>query len=181
MNPKLWTYKQKNIALLVSTVLLCVVGYWAAFGKTWQLWQENKQLHAQTQLTVNIEGQIKRLENSTKQLKSYYAPNKGLGYSHHEELLKQVSGFCQKNRLLVREFPPAKIHEEKQYLIETNEVVVEGGFKDIVKLIYDLEQVSKTGRVASVSFEAGPDRKTRQYRLAAHIIIQNIKPRANES
>lgn len=180
MNPKDWTYKQKNIALLVGVVLLCAIGYWSAFGKTWQLWQENQRLKAQTQLTQNIDGQILHLEKSTNQLKSYYSPFKGQGYSHHEELLKQISGFCQKNKLLVREFPPAIVHGETQYLIETNEVVVEGAFKDIVKLIYDLEQVSKTGRVASVSFDAGPDRKTRQYRLAAHIIIQNIKPRADE-
>lgn len=181
MSLKHLTYKQRNVALGVATVFLCVVGYWAAFGKTFDLWQENRLLQSQMQLTENIDEQIMHLQKNLVQLKQYYAPTKGKDFSHHEELLRQVSGFCQENNLLIREFPPASFFEETQYLIEANEVIVEGDFKNIVKLIYNLEQVSKTGRVVSVAFEAGPDRKTRKYRLAAHIIIQNIKPIANES
>lgn len=179
MSPKQWTYKQKNTALLVAALLFGLVGYYTAFGKTWYLWQENRRLQAQSHLASNIDAQILQLQQRNQRLGAFYTPIKAGVQSHHEEVLKQVSGFCQKNRLLVREIPPAVLHQETQYLIETNVVVVEGAFKDILGLIYDLEQISKTGRVASVSFEAGPDRKTRQYRLAAHIVIQNIKPRAD--
>lgn len=180
MNPKNWTYKQRNIALLAGAVLLLVVGYVAAFGKTYHLLMENRRLEAQSHIAGNVDEQILFLKKRLSQLEAFYASTNVSATSHHEEILKQVSSFCQQNNLLVREFPPAVHYDETKYLIETNQVTVEGSFKDIVRLVYNLEQVNKAGRVATVSFEAGPDRKTRQYRLAANIVLHNIKPKGNE-
>ena len=94
-----------------------------------------------------------------------------------------VSTFCQKNNLILKEFPKTSHEEQQDFTMETNVVVVEGNYKDLVRLVYELENINKAGKVISVSFNSSIDNKLKKVILSATLYLQNIciKKKANES
>lgn len=93
----------------------------------------------------------------------------------HEHILDAVSTFCQKNNLILREFPKASYEEQKDITMESNVIVAEGSFINLLKLVYELENKNKVGKVASVSFNSSMDNKRKQLVLNVTLYLQNIR------
>ncbi|MGZ4058661.1 MAG: hypothetical protein ACXVPU_06530, partial [Bacteroidia bacterium] len=90
-------------------------------------------------------------------------------------LLELITGYCQVNNTVLREFPKTIIFEKGDILIETNRFVVQGSFQSLLNLIYTLEQKSKIGKVASVEYQIKKEIKDKKILLTASIFLQNIK------
>jgi len=86
-----------------------------------------------------------------------------------------VTSYCKDKPLLLKEFPKTVLKETDGFLVELNYFTVEGDFKNLLNLVYTLEQKVKVGKVASVNFMIKENIKTKRNELTATIYIQNLK------
>ena len=67
------------------------------------------------------------------------------------------------------------LQKENDFEVITVQIVAQGVFVNLVKMVYYFEQVNKIGRVTSVRFEKKEDFKNRKQYLAVKLLLQNIK------
>lgn len=94
---------------------------------------------------------------------------------NREYLLAQLTGFCRAHNLLIKTFPQARRQEQNKIPIYTNQIEVEGKYKDIVKLAYMIEQEQLLGAVATLKFYTIKDRLTKKTYLRAKIILRSLE------
>ena len=96
-------------------------------------------------------------------------------------ILSFTSEFCDRNRVVLREFNQPIVIDKHNYLIETNIVVLQGGFHNLLKFGYALEREYSLGKVVSVKYHIFRDFKKREDFLLATIYLQNIKKKDYEN
>ena len=166
-------FKQKNRWLLLGTVLLLLVAYWFSFRKTIEARQQNKTLTQQQQQIQSANFTIQQLQ---KQLaKTKVNESRVLGTFNQTVLFEKVSQFCESNQLDILTFDEPKIVLTDDYEVTTNYIEVEGSFKSITELVYELEQQLKLGRMASVHYELEYNRKVKRDFLVGQLYVQNIE------
>jgi uncharacterized protein involved in propanediol utilization len=166
------SYKQKNQWLLLGTVLLLLVAYWFSFRKTIQAYRQNKTLTQQSEQIQSASFTIQQLEQQLAKTKINNTDGSGFNQTI---LFEKVSHFCESNQLNILTFDEPKIVQTDDYEVTTNYMEIEGGFKSITELTYELEQKLRLGRMASVHYELDFDRKTKQDFLIGRIYLQNIQ------
>lgn len=180
MNWSSLSYKTKNNYLLAGGLLFLLLSYWLAFNKTVDLYFTNRNL--KTKLIIAQEAPEKRRmmdvkSNALKEkLSSYFTDS----LKTQDRLLEVVSNFCQKNNLLLKEFPYEKYHEEKEFVIGTTELKVEGAFVNLLKLVYLLEQKEAVGRVSSSSFDTVFDNKRKKKVLVLTLYLQTLRIKSDK-
>lgn len=175
MNWNSLSYRTKNKYLIVGGLVFLLLAYLLAFSKTVNLYFTNSNL--KKKLIVAQEAPEKRRlmeakSNALKEkLSSYFADS----LKDQEHLLEVVSNFCQKNSLLLKEFPNEEYHEEKEFVVGTTELKIEGNFVNLLKLVHLLEQKEAVGRVSSSSFDAVFDNKRKKKVLVLTIYLQTLR------
>ena len=167
------SYQHKYYLLLAALALLLIVIYALAIKKTIAVISEHKDLSKKIELAASAPEQIASIEARLKQMEQLIVNEKPLDFE--QQLLEQVTVFCQKNRLTLIEFPQTAVCGYQNYQIYTNRIVLEGGFKKMVEFIYEAEQKYKTGKVVSVQFKRTRDVRSKQLYLYAYIYFQNIQ------
>lgn len=175
MDFKSLPYKKKNLYLLGGTLFFLVVMYFYAFKKTFDLYSKNKELKGRIERAENAPENIQVLEKKLHYLNSRLNHYLIDSTKSQERVLEVVSGFCFKNHLTLKEFPQTDVLDQEDYLIETNRIVAEGDFINLIKLVYELEQKNKLGRLSSVKFDTYMDHKRKKQVLSVIIHLQNIK------
>ncbi len=169
------TYRKKNLMLLVGTFFLLVLGYIFSFGKTIEVWQSNEKLEEDAAVIQNAPTEIQNLKANIsyldRSLRSYVRDT----ISGEEYLLEKISESCRKYGVILVELLPPQLLEENEYSIETRFVKARGGFNNLLRLVYDLENKYQVGRVSSVKYVVEEDRKSNTKHLYARIYIQNLK------
>ena len=174
------SYKQKNKLLIVVAVLLMILMYRFAISNTLQLSESNEELKlsiakgesAPTNI-LKVKAQLIAID---KQLNRYLAKST----LDNEYLLEVVSDYCQKNKVILREFPGVDVNQEQTYEVLTNEFVVEGDFESINKLLYTIEVIEQVGRISSAEYFIFKDRERRKMVLRAKVVVQKLKIQGDE-
>jgi hypothetical protein len=181
MNFKNLTYKQKTKYLLIASGLFFLFVYNFVISRTFELYSINGSLHEKVMQAQNAPDKKKMLEvkinNFNNSLNKYFIDST----KNREYILATVSEFCHKNNLVLKEVPEPIITQEKDFDIETNIVVAEGGFINLLKLVYELEQNTIVARPASVNFEKKFDYKRKKDILTLSMYLQNIRMKNHES
>jgi len=169
------SFKQKNRYLAVGAGIFVILAYLLAISHTVEAFNQRKMLEAKLTNAKNSPQQITVMESKlafiNSKVNSYIVDStKG-----HEQILETVSNFCQKNNLTLREFPKTSYDEQKDITIESNLIIAEGSFINLLKLVYELEHRNKTGKVSSISFFSSMDNKYKRLILSVNIYIQNIR------
>ena len=174
------TYKKKNILLLAVFVLFLFIIYFLAINKTLDLYFQCNEMQAQLNQTQNASQQLSRLEMQMKEIEAVFGEEQEESYNYQQLLLEVLSNYCSGNNIVLRKFPEPIIIYEQEFSVETNIISVEGPFKNLLHLIYLLEQKNKLGKIASLHFQTREDFKTKQKALFADIYIQNAKKTNHE-
>lgn len=169
------SYKRKNILLLAGSVMFGLIVYFYAFERTIGLIKECTQLEEQLRQAENAPQKLAELKRKLNSIESDLGGNGNFGGDIQQALLEKISRYCNENNIALREFPQPVVSQEQDYIIETNIVVIEGSFLKLLKLVYQLEQVQRTGKVAAVHFLAKEDLRTKRQMLTASLYLQNIK------
>ena len=149
--------------------------YFLAINKTIVLYGQNRKMKIEM---AKLKGAPKKIKNYERQLASIeesfqtISPKEETAYL--DRLLEIISNFCSHNKLIIKNFPQAKRYIENEFEIIHHELLVQGGYKDIVRLIYHLEQEERICKVVSTYFYKEKDLKTKQEFLITKIEMQNL-------
>jgi hypothetical protein len=170
------TYKQKFRITLVAGVLVAFVLFRFPISRTIAFFQDSQKLEKQANEASGAPAKVALLQAQLNRMEQALGKQEAEpGVSKEDALLQIITRYCHDHGALLREFPRAGSYKENGMQVETSSFVVEGDFQTLLALVYQLEQKSKVGRVASVNFQSKRDLKTGTLALSATIYIQNIK------
>jgi hypothetical protein len=173
-------YKKKLKFLLYSFVVFMVIAYNVTIRRTIELNQECKKLKEQSEYITNAPMLISQLESKQRTFDRIIGMNINSGLEFQKVLLERLGEYCAANHIVLRDFPEVSRFVNDDYLLETHEVALEGNFSGLVRLVYNLEQKYRLGKIISLKYEAVKDLKTGELHLVARFFIQNIKKNENE-
>lgn len=175
MNWDSLSYRQKNKILLVVGTVLLLCCYFFAFEKTFDMWTQKKDAEQKIASLQNAPRRIAALRDELDFLNSRVQQYVRDENFEQEDVLASISGFCENNGLKITNFPQSTLKQKEDITIETFQFTVTGSFHSLVKLIYDIEVVSKIGRIASLQFEKQLDRRTKRQSLHVTIYLENLR------
>lgn len=167
--------KQKNIALLVGSVLSLFVIYQLAIKKTVASKKAYTELQKEKNLLDNASERIKYLKQKNNYLDSILKKNDVAIYnSFQQTLLKKISDFSSEQNIEIQSFNEPHISSENQTTKETYSFSVKSDFISILQLINHLEK-QRLGELISIHFEKKKNYRTRKDYLVATLYLQKMK------
>lgn len=168
------TYKQKSRLIAAGVIILLLACYQYAFKPTFAIYSEyglNKQKADEAE---NYASQYSRLHNEERELNSIIETSLTDSSNAQREILNYFGSFCKKNKLELKEYLPMPLVENKNFNIATSRIMLEGGFKNVLRLVYELENLKHFGRICSVSFTKKADPYDQKEVLISTIFLQNL-------
>ena len=165
---------------MAGSGLFALIIYFSAIKNTLDLYARCNELEEQLLQADNASLQMIQLQKELQEIESIFGDKKETSSNYQQVLLETISNYCSRNNVILREFPRPSVINEQDFSVETNLVVVEGNFNNLLHLAYLLEQKNKTGKIACMQLQTKKDFKTKQLALTASIYIQNIKKTDHE-
>lgn len=169
-----FTYKQKNWMLLGGIILFALIVYVMAVGKTIDMAAECAELQGQIKSTGNAPEKIAQLQAKLKELDAKAGVSND-SIEFQQALLEKVTTYCANNKVSLKEFPANHLYTTNEVEVETSQLKLEGGFSNLLNLVFSLEQNERIGKVISVCYETKTDVRTKQVSLTAKIYVQNVQ------
>lgn len=166
-----YSYKQKNLLLLILSALLLIVCYKRAISITLDLMTLNDELKVKTQEAENSQQTVFAKQKLNKAL------DRVIGKENvpKEKVQQSFVSFFEMHRenvqLLSMEEPFVYIHPD--FNIYSHRVILEGGFNDLHRLINDIEEKFEYAQLLNVTYQVERELRTKSNRLQATLILQN--------
>lgn len=167
---------QKNGLLAAGFVLFMWIAYAFAIKPMLMLKNEVQQLDFQNEQQQHAMQQLQLLQLQNKaydSLLAHYKMNNSV--SLQSGLLEIVNDYCLAHKLIIISFDEAHSFEKNNQSLNTYTFTVRGGYLNILKLIYNLEQNYKFGKVSGVYFEKKKNYRTYRSYLDCQVVLQRIK------
>ncbi|MDF3026956.1 MAG: hypothetical protein K0S23_1263 [Fluviicola sp.] len=166
-----YSYKQKNLALLIIAVLLFAVSYKRAFSKTIETNSYINELEIKKLEALNSQKEIQILQKQVAQL------NKLLGKENVsvEEVQQGFLNFLARKspRISVKQIDEVYGFEHPDFKINTFKIELKGDFISILKFINTLEQSFDDARLIHFQMSSEKDPVTGKIDLTTTLLIQN--------
>lgn len=166
--------KKKLILLGGGFLLALILVYTIAVSGTLELRSNCKSLNSTISSLEQAPLEIKKIEKRLLEMNRLLSSGKSGDDDFHEEFLTFLTTYCNKNNLIIKNFPKPHKAISNKYTIETNIVTFEGDYKELIELVYNLEISHLKGNITSVSFDTKPDFRNGIYKLNLTIYEQNI-------
>ena len=98
----------------------------------------------------------------------------------HEELLGIVSAWCERHKLVLRDFPEQFRYRNREWDVHTHQFTVEGEFTELLRLVHLLEQEEHTGKVVSADYQSKRDPRTKNLSLVVTVYVQHLIKESHE-
>lgn len=171
-----YSYKQKNLALLIIAVLLFAASYKRAFSKTIETNSYINELEIKKQEALNSQKEIRLLQKNVAHL------NKLLGKENVsvEEVQQGFLNFLARksSRIEVKQIDEVYGFEHPDFKINTFKIELQGDYLSLVKFIYDLEHAFNDARLIHFQMESKKDPVTNKTDLTTTLLIQNYVQKA---
>ena len=169
------SYKTKNKLLMIAVLFLFVLIYSFGIKKTVNTILEYKKISENYEQVQNAPKLLNDLQSKLNKINKSVDFKRENSLSSEQNILELVTKICQDSKMTLMQFPKTNKTQKGDFLVETNQFVVEGSFANLVLLVYQIEQKNKVGRVASIQYELKKNNETKKQYLIATIFIQNIK------
>lgn len=165
--------------LLIGSLVFAIAVYQLNIRSTVSLYLECKNLELKKKEAQTAPIKMKQMKTRLLKLESLIQNGKEK-ISPRDQLLEIVTAYAQKNQLVLKEIPKINQIKEKELEVELDRFEIQGNFVSLLKLIHQLEQKEKVGKIASVEFNLKNNNVTKQANLTSLIYIQNIKKSIDE-
>lgn len=167
-------YKQKTKFILLGTTITVLLLTTISLKQTINNILKYKKHKKQITIAKTAPKEIKRYKKLLTTLKTTQP------VTNKDQLFQVVSNFEAKHQLTIINLGEPEITIQENYSIATHEIKVQGRFKEITQLIYDLEQQERVGNVVSTTYHTKLDKRNRKKVLTARIVVQHVSPITNK-
>jgi hypothetical protein len=159
---------------LIVVLFVVIAVYQFGISKTIDLYSENQALSEQLNKALTADEGILKLTKEVHYLKKQLSEYTVDSIKNKEFIFHALAEFCKGTNVQLRELPVENVSNKGDYIIETNKIVAEGQFGDLLKLLHYIEFKGKIGRVSSVTFYTIRDHKKQKDILLMNIYIQTL-------
>jgi hypothetical protein len=92
---------------------------------------------------------------------------------HERKIFEEISRACQDHKVVVKQVDLPKTVNESGVITQTQEILLEGDYINILKSLRDISSSLDPIKVASIKFEREENNK--RIALVAHIVFQSVK------
>jgi len=171
--------RKKLKALWIGALLMIFVCYSFSFSKTIQQYKIYRQ--SKNILSDGNEGyDILSLEQKNRVLNEVVDQYILDTADNSKNLLSIVARLCNENEVILKEYKPTTFTVPDSIRLLTRSLVLEGTFKNCLKLVYSLETQSKIGHVSSLLFKSYTNPTETKTTLNCTVYVQNILPPLHE-
>lgn len=168
------TYKTRNIIAVIGFILGLVICYQLAISKTIDSKKEFVSLKQQESFIQNAPEQLALLNKKKQYYSSFLAKYRLEETSIQNNLLKTINSFTDSTNLIIIDFKEPHITKKEDLTINTFQIILEGDYKSIIKLVHSLEQDTKFGEIINLHFEKKTNFRTGNNYLQATMLLKNI-------
>ncbi|MAC94570.1 MAG: hypothetical protein CMC96_03615 [Flavobacteriales bacterium] len=169
------SYKKKNYLLLLGSLFLFWISWELAIAETVSLVEKSKNLESQLSKVSNAPEEIAMLENRLKMIHGE-SQKYQLGKNEmRNRLLSKVVDLSNEHKLSLKHFPDQFVQNEQEVQLATSKIMIEGEFKNMLKLIYAYENSEEMpGKVSSAVFQVQKERWKNKRSLQLILFVQSI-------
>lgn len=167
------TYKKKFFGIVVLFILLSAGLYKKTYKSIIAINSQLKDLNSKSMLTENSVFDISNLKEEIKVLDNFIGSDNIRPEQVQQELLTFISDQEFKADLV----DIANIHSSKdgEFNVYTNQIELEGDYKSLLTLLYELEKNFKKSKIVNTSFYTLKDYRRNRKKLYLKIIFQNYE------
>lgn len=168
------TQKNKNILFVVGFMLSLFVAYQLAFSKTIDIKEQVNRLEEQNIGSKELAVITASLRQREKNADSILQKNNIKSNSVQNNLLEFLNNSSLKNDFAIADFKEPHTIRDNNLTTTSFQFTIKGSFKELLKVIYNLEQNYNFGSITHVNFEKKRDyRKQRDY-LECFVVVESF-------
>ena len=167
--------KQKNIALFLGFIFSLWIAHLLSFSKTLELKKQHGTLKEEALLFENGAQKLLQLKQENHYYDSIFKSKKiSTSRSFQNNLLSVINSFADSAMIKVVSFEnPHKFQQEGSEVL-TYAFTVQGNFNQITRLIYQLEQRYKLGKIISINYVKKRNYRKRLEYLECDVLLQQV-------
>lgn len=166
-----YSYKQKNIALLVLGVLLAAVSYKRAFSVTIETSEYKTELQEKLILAESSDQQIRTKQIEIAQLNRLIGKEGNTIEKVQQEFLNFFARRAQS--ISVHQIEEVLHFQHPDFSINTHRIVLRGDYINTLRFVYDLEKKFNLAKILNISFEFRKFDSNDEKDLYTTLLIQN--------
>lgn len=167
--------RTKNIALVVGFLLMLAIAYQLTFSKTFELGKEIGQMENQKtellQRTRKANSLKQREQHADSILNKFRIKNRSV----QNHLLDFLNEEASRGGFSIAEFVKPHRLDEQGVTINSYPFKLEGSYRAIEHVLYQMEQQYNFGRVAHVMFERKNNFRKRTKELECYVIVERLE------
>lgn len=171
--------RQKFWVTALAIAVLFWVSYQYSFSRTIDLWKECENLEQQQALIKAIPDQLPILSARLVQLEKILGNSSGGDFSIF--ILGRVSTLCEQNDVRLLEIPEKHIFNDKNLIVETLGINLQGSFNNQLRIVSKLEKDETMARLRSLKLQTIINQSTGERKLQSTLFLQSIKLLSNNS
>ncbi|MDW3194710.1 MAG: hypothetical protein R8G66_20190 [Cytophagales bacterium] len=155
-----WSYKRKNLAFLIGTGLILVLGYFFSISKTLEIRNHNQLLQRSI---VNADQLYRKSAVLKRDKKKVDSLLQHLDLQGGEQLLlRQLTRLSKPNLTPLVEYTEVQKRDTKE---KFNLFRFSGSYRELLKLLQEVETRRLGGGLVSIRFDTETNRRTRETKL----------------
>jgi Tfp pilus assembly protein PilO len=161
---------KQNKLIIVGFIIVIILCWRLVFSKTFDLYQEYKDLKSKNE-QLNLEPQqIAKLKNEINQ----YEKVLGSIENDREGLLKIVGEKCEKHKVRIIDFPAPVEQHIGDYKVQFHLCELTGSYSNLLHFLDEFERPKKIANIASVEFKTIKNYQTSKNELHEFIYFQTV-------
>jgi hypothetical protein len=174
------SYKHKCMLLIAAFALFIYIGYVFSFSDTFELANGLSEKKEKLRWLKEKEKELPVLKAKLKEFDKAYSKNDSI--SVRDKLTAYISDYAENNNCLVTEIPTNTSYRSDNLKIQTNTFTVKGSYKNLVPLIYHLENDCKyLAKLISVKFYTTRDLQKKRKELFVTIVAQSFEQKTKDA
>ena len=167
--------KRKIIALLVGFILVLFLGYSLSISETLEIRDHYIQLKNEEALLSNIPIRMKQLEEKEQHFDSLMVHYQISETSLQNNIVKSLERYASTNKLEIIGVNAPHEVTEKGIATKSYAFKVEGSFREILGLAYEIEQKIRFGKISNLELDKVKNKRTGRVVLNGHFLLQIIQ------
>lgn len=176
------TYQKKLKLLAPVAIVAILLVYFLGIKKTLAIRSDINEKKEKLALAKDLNGKVSLIRTKLKRIDELVGNDMDSSKKVIDVILEDITSYCNTQGCTLRDIPEVHKASDANFDIETYLITVEGNYKQLISLVYLLEQKKKSGgRLSSCQFYSRKNNATKKLSLEATLYIQqyNKKQDAN--
>lgn len=165
-------YKKRFWVISGAIFILALLAIRFGFAKTFEIRRDINRISLKTEAIKDAPARLQVINKKLAKLDQYIGDFSGEEISLM--LMERAGRFCESGNMVIKELPEKHVYISNDYSIVTYKLIIEGDFKNLLRLLHDMESNSVAGRLHSADFESFYNTDNNTTELSCTFYVQAV-------